>query len=91
MSEKWKSINTVPNNVFDVLAKKWDAALDTFIYTRFANCVQVDGEIIWGPVGFKPERLVDLGYRPIYWMNIPDLPKELKGLQLSEASETRTI
>ena len=73
----WQPIETAPNNVFDVVAKCWDAALDRFFYRRFVDCVKVDGEIV-AAVGDQQVRLTDHGYKPTHWMDIPELPPELK-------------
>jgi hypothetical protein len=75
----WQPIETVPNNVFDVLAKHYDASTDQFWEARFAGCVQVDGRILWASPFFGDERSVDLvaaGYRPTYWMHIPEPPAQ---------------
>lgn len=72
----WRDdIDNVPNNVFDVMAKKWDAALDTFTSHRFAGCVQVDGQILWSsPFHVDPVKLTDMGYRPTHWAPLPSPP-----------------
>ncbi len=73
----WQLIESIapPNNVFDVLAKYWDAGLDKFLLRRITDCVQVDGEICTGSWDDKPVRLVDRGYRATHWMPIPEPPK----------------
>lgn len=72
----WEPIETVPDNVFDVLAKKWDAALDIFTEHRFAGCVRNDDVIMWcSPFGDGTSvRLTDAGYRPTHWMPLPGPP-----------------
>jgi len=74
MSE-WQPIETAPNNVFDVLAKYWDAPLDRFLFRRICDCVLVNGEVYNGPDG---KRLIDCGYKPTHWMNIPELPADVR-------------
>ena len=73
----WYTFETMPNGVFDVLAKSYDAGLDIFLTQRFANCVQVDGRVFWAaPVPMTPER-IDMqhyGYRPTHWRDIPNPP-----------------
>lgn len=69
----WQPIETAPNNVFDVLAKYWDASLDTFLVRRFIDCVQVEGQIYAATVNGQ-FKLVDAGYRPTHWAHIPELP-----------------
>lgn len=82
MTEReWKRIEdeAPPNDVFDVLARKWDAALDIFTIHRFAGCVQVNGAIIWGSPffgDFQKFVLTEAGYRPVYWMPLPPPPKD---------------
>lgn len=80
----WHAIDAepIPNTVFDVVAKYYEATLDRFLMRRFTNCVQVDGVVLWGnpfdtlstPGGSKPIRLTDHGFRPIYWMHVPEGP-----------------
>jgi len=69
----WQTIDTVPNNVFDVLAKYYDASLDKFLYRRFPDCVIVNNLIL-----SNGNCLTEAGYRPMYWRDIPELPDELK-------------
>ena len=76
----WQPIATVPNNVFDVLAKYWDAELDRFMYRRFIDCVKTEGTI-WAASGDKQVKLTAMGFSPTHWMDIPELPPELKGPQ----------
>jgi hypothetical protein len=83
----WQDIATepVPNNVFDVLAKYYDAGLDQFLIARLTGCVQVDGRILWPepfPTLPQPGRvdIVAAGYRPVMWAHIPDMPKALSDL-----------
>lgn len=76
MSE-WQPIETAPNNVFDVLAKYWDAGLDKFLYRRFIDCVKVDGEIFVGQNNGQ-QRLVECGFKPTHWMDIPELPNDAR-------------
>jgi hypothetical protein len=78
----WQDIATepVPNNVFDVLAKYYDAGLDQFLIARLTGCVQVEGRILWQepfPTIPNPGRvdIVAAGYRPVMWAHIPDMPK----------------
>ena len=71
----WQPIETVPNDVFDVIAKYWDANLDMFLIRRLCNCVKVNDEIYIGTVDSKQQaKLTDLGYRATHWMPIPDPP-----------------
>lgn len=80
----WQPMSTVPNNVFDVLAKKWDAALDSFTYHRFSGCVLVDDAVIWCspfPGDGLSVKLTDAGYRPEYWMDIPDPHPDVMSLE----------
>lgn len=74
---EWQPIESAPNNVFDVLARYWDAALDKFLYRRFIDCVKVNDQIYIGQ-GDKQERLVDHNFQPLYWMHIPELPPHLR-------------
>lgn len=67
----WQPIETVPNNVFDVIAKYWDAALDRFLVRRVCDCVLVNGEVFAGE-----QRLTDLGLRPTHWRHLPDPPED---------------
>lgn len=71
----WQPIETVPNNVFDVLAKYYDASLDKFLYRRFPDCVIVVSEI-FTPLLPDGVSLTKAGYRPTHWRHIPDLPEE---------------
>jgi hypothetical protein len=71
----WQPIETVPNDVFDVIAKHWDAALDIFLLRRICECVKVNDEIYVGLVDGKQAKLTDLGYKATHWMPIPDPPK----------------
>lgn len=70
----WKPIETVPNNVFDVLAKYYDAKLDTFLYRRFPDCVTVNNEF-FTPLLPPGTSLSQAGYRATHWMDIPTLPE----------------
>lgn len=74
---EWQPIETVPNNVFDVLARYWDAGLDKFLYRRFTDCVLVDDQVC-ANTSNGVGRLVDGGFKPERWMEIPSLPEELK-------------
>ena len=73
----WHPIETVPNNVFDVLARYWDASLDMFLYRRFADCVLVNDQICTGELP-NVSVLTAHGFRPEYWMPIPTLPETVK-------------
>lgn len=64
-----------PNNVFDVIAKYWDAGLDKFLMRRITDCVQVDGQICTGDGSGNGKRLVDIGYLATHWMPIPEPPE----------------
>ena len=75
---EWQPIETVPNDVFDVLAKYYCAHMDTFMYARFTGCIQVNSVIYWAWPGARPlehYNLVENGYKPTHWMPIPELPK----------------
>lgn len=74
----WQPIETAPNDIIDVIAKHYDAALDIFISTRWANCVLVDGDVLWSPpYAVEPMKLTAHGYRPTHWMCIPKPPADL--------------
>lgn len=73
----WQLIETAPNNVFDVLAKYWDAGLDKFLYRRFIDCVKVDSEIYSGTVNGQI-KLTECGFKPTHWMDIPELPADVR-------------
>lgn len=73
----WQPIETVPNNVFDVLAKYYDAALDKFLYRRFTDCVIVN-EYIFSALLPDGVSLTKAGFRPTHWRDIPELPDEAK-------------
>lgn len=76
MSE-WQPIETAPNNLFDVVAKYWDAALDVFAYRRVCDCALVNGCVVTqGKNG--PVRLDEVGLKATHWMHIPELPPELE-------------
>ena len=72
----WQQIETVPNNVFDVMAKYWDAGLDKFLYRRFVDCVKVNDEI-YAATANGQVKLVECGFKPTHWRHIPDLPDEI--------------
>ena len=75
----WQPIETVPNNVFDVLAKYYDAGLNKFMYRRFTDCVIVVSEIFC-PLLPDGVSLTKAGFRPTHWRNIPEIPGSLKTL-----------
>lgn len=72
----WQPIETVPNNVFDVLAKCYDAGLDRFLYRRFTDCVIVADEI-YCPLLPEGVSLTKAGFRPTHWRHIPEMPEEV--------------
>lgn len=67
----------LPNDVFDVLAKYYDASSNKFLVERITNCVQVDG-YVRSMINGEARFLLDCGFRPIYWMELPTPPKELE-------------
>lgn len=73
----WNPIETVPNNVFDVLAKYYDAAFDRFLYRRFTDCVIVNDSIFSAvlPDGLS---LAKAGFRATHWRDIPVLPDDVE-------------
>ena len=78
---QWHDINVdpAPNDVFDVLAKWWDATIDCFLIKRFANCIQVNGVVMWSnPLhtfpNSEPVKLTDCGFRATHWMLTPKAP-----------------
>lgn len=73
----WEPIATVPNNVFDVLARYWDAGQDKFLYRRFADCVLVNDQICTGSLP-NVSVLTAHGFRPEYWRHTPLPPETLK-------------
>lgn len=70
----WQPIETVPNNVFDLLAKYYDAGLDRFLYRRFPDCVEVAGQF-FSPLLPDGCSLSKAGFRATHWMDIPTLPE----------------
>lgn len=72
---EWRPMATAPNNVIDVLAKYYDAGLDKFLYRRFPDCVSVNEQFftLLLPDGVS---LTQAGFKPIFWMHVPDLPDE---------------
>lgn len=70
------AVNPVPNDVFDALAKYYDAGLDRFLYRRFTDCVIVNDQIF---TAILPEgvSLAKAGYRVTHWCEIPKLPDDV--------------
>lgn len=66
----WQPIETAPNNVFDVIAKYWDAEMDRFLIRRVCDCVLVNNEVC-----VDGKRLTQLGFRATHWMDIPTPPE----------------
>ncbi len=88
---KWKPMQSVPNNGFDVLVIYWDAGLDQFLCTRFAGCVKVDDRILWATPSPNSRGAVDLveaGYRPVRWAHIPKMPSDIDSI-LKSTRETQ--
>lgn len=85
---EWQPIETVPNNVFDVLARYWDAGLDKFLVRRFIDCVKVDEEI-FAASGDTQVKLTAMGFRPTHWMHIPELPTGAVGDREGDATGQR--
>ncbi len=71
----WQPIETAPNDVFDVIAKYWDAGLDKFLLRRITDCVKVDDEICASDWSGNGKRLAEMGYRATHWMPIPEPPE----------------
>lgn len=71
----WNPIETVPNNVFDVLAKYYDAGLDRFFYRRFTDCVMINDQIFC-PLLPDGVSLTKAGFKPTHWRDIPSLPDD---------------
>lgn len=66
-----------PEELVDIVAKKWEYKTDRFVLKRFAEAHYTRTVIITGQnpnPGVQWNGVLD-GYRPIYYMPIPELPE----------------
>lgn len=92
----WKLISEhpIPNTIFDVLAKYYDATLDKMVLRRFCDCIQVDGRVAVTSVERTTVELINVGWFPVFWMEAPEPPHGFSdnfwatsGLPLAERTE----
>lgn len=80
MPTTWYNMDEVANNVIDVLAIRYDAALNAFTVHRFCGCVVVDGKVVWVlPFYGSKDKWVleEVGYKPVRWAHAPNAPEDL--------------
>ncbi len=80
----WRTLETRPEGVFDVLARYYDPGLNRFLLQRFTNCIEQDFSIRWSTPFVNDLTSVDLasyGYRVVAWKPSPgpeDIPEWLE-------------
>ena len=72
----WKLVaeHPIPNTIFDVLAKCFDAGLDRMVLRRITDCFQVCDRVHTATLDGQPLELTKLGLVPVFWMEAPEPP-----------------
>lgn len=80
----WRTMETKPEGVFDVLARRYDAGLNRFTLHRFTSCILQDMTILlcspWPQIN-ECANLEANGFRVVAWRPAPgpeDIPEWLE-------------